>query len=177
MIVDVTEIQNIVKSLPIKLVLHDADTAEYFAGLYNKIFPDHPLDCTTCKGKLQNAYYNILNLSTTKTQVMANKKWAISPDITGFIDLGYNQIEGVPVHVSKANLTDEIAEIMMKHNANYKSSFVKIDAEAEKEAREPRAENRAENKNEKDILFTEAKVETPVAARREAEKISVVKKK
>lgn len=48
----------------------------------------------------------------------------------GIIDTVYQPIEGVPVHVTNANLTNEVAELLLAANPNYSAQIFRIDGEA-----------------------------------------------
>jgi hypothetical protein len=122
---EIRAIQDTIKILGANKILHDASTAEYFESLYLKVFPGEPF-CTTCPGVIQQKIGQILNLSTTQIKFMADRKYKMGP---GIIDTVYTPIPGVPVHVTNANLTDEVAEKLLKANPNYKNQIFKVDGE------------------------------------------------
>lgn len=143
---NVEQIQKKVKALSLNEVLHNADTSEKFALLYKQAFPNETL-CSTCPGHLQEAYNRIINLSPLKIHVMTNSKYRVRDN--GIIDLGYNQIPGVPVHVTNQNLTDAIAEKLLKHNPNFKNQIEELHQGNEKKVKAADTETPEGGKGEK----------------------------
>lgn len=114
-----TEIKNELTSLGYANIEHSAPGSELLSKYYKEIF-DEAL-CTTC-GKRYEAYYKILNLTTQNSNIMAKGKFSIKNN--GMIDIGYDPIEGVPQHITNANVTDDIYHKLVKANPNFKSQFV-----------------------------------------------------
>lgn len=123
--VRIRAIQDIVKVIGVNKILHNADESEYFDTLYREVFGESV--CTTCPGVLSNAIERLLNLSTLKIKQMADRNYTMKEGVV--IDLSFNQIIGVPVHVSNVNLTDEVAEKILKSNPNYKNQIFKMAGE------------------------------------------------
>lgn len=101
-------------------VEHSASGSEKLSRYYQQIFADSL--CTTCPGKLYEAYYKILNLNIQNHIIMANSKYSVKNG--GIIDTVYSPIEGVPLHVTSDNITDEIAAKLIKANPNFKHQLV-----------------------------------------------------
>lgn len=57
---------------------------------------------------------------------MADRKYKMGD---GIIDTVYQPIEGVPMHVTNANLTNEVAELLLASNPNYSNQIFRIDGE------------------------------------------------
>lgn len=116
-----TEIKNELSQIGFQNIEHSAPNSEILSRYYSEIFSESL--CTTCRGKLAEAYYKILNLTSQNSNIMAKGKFSLkNPD--QFIDTGYNPIEGVPIHVNNSNITDEIHDKLIKSNPNFKTQFV-----------------------------------------------------
>jgi hypothetical protein len=105
-----------------------------FTRLYEKLFPGESL-CSTCTNKIGAAYDKIVALSPDKISILSqqNKYSFRNPD--DLIDLSFHPVAGVPVHLTKGNLTDSIAEKLLTKNEKFKSRFIiKTDTEAAKKS-------------------------------------------
>lgn len=135
--IELEEIKNEIKQIGLQKVLHDAKSSELVSKYYLQLF--HESLCSTCPGKLAEAYSQILNLNIQNFLTMANSKYKVAND--GVIDTVYSPIAGVPYHVSNANITDEIAEKLIKANPNFKKQLVTSSEAGDKpaESKQPAA--------------------------------------
>ncbi len=146
-----------IQRLPYQSILKDPDTSEQFAKLYYKIFPDEHI-CTTCPGVLASAYEKILNFKiTTNMKTPKAGKYVIREGAT--VDMGYTTIEGVPQHITSKNLTDEIAEKILKSNPNFKNQITRSVEDSDLETVTPKRSRKAEIEDQPADMF-EVQTET-----------------
>jgi hypothetical protein len=128
------QIKSELQKIPIQKILHDARSSELLSGFYSEIY--NTSLCSTCPGKLAEAYSQILNLNIQNHLIMATSKYSVKNN--GMIDTVYANIPGVPLHITNANITDEIAEKLIAANPNFKNQLLKSS-----EAGEPKTEKEA----------------------------------
>lgn len=120
----IEQIQEQINQKGLRFLLHTADGSEWLSDVHKQIFGE--AICTTCPGTLSQAIEKILHLTKQKIHFMADRKYKMGD---GIIDTVYQPIEGVPVHVTNANLTNEVAELLLITNPNYAAQIFRIDGE------------------------------------------------
>ena len=104
-------------------VMFNTHASLRFVQLYETVFPDEKV-CSTCTNKIATAYDKILSLTPETLSIMAQQNRYFLKDKSDLIDISFNPLEGIPTHITSANLTDTIAEKLIAANANYKERFI-----------------------------------------------------
>lgn len=117
-----SEIKNELTDIGIYKTNHDPASAELLSKYYYELFKE--TICSTCPGKLTDAYNRIINLNIQKFITMKNQKFRLKDNQNIQFMQG---IPGVPEVLTNANLTDEIYHKVIKEHPAHKERFEEVD--------------------------------------------------
>jgi hypothetical protein len=120
---EITNIVNTLRQMNKRDAMFNTAVSVEFTRLYEKLFPGETL-CSTCTNKIGAAYDRIASLSIDRISIMSqqNKYSFQNPD--DLVDLSFSPVAGVPIHLTRHNLTDEIAEKLIAKNEKFRQRFI-----------------------------------------------------
>jgi len=95
------------------------DAAKRLKAEYKKVFGKAPKE--TCKSCIMDHFLELRKVNKNQYKTIMNSKYKLKEGVR--VDTVWNPIKGVPLHVSNANLTDEIAKKLIKSNEKFLDYF------------------------------------------------------
>lgn len=113
--VDKIEIREFLERNRARKILTNIELNLQFVKYHNQIFKRD--FCSACPGQLEDAYNELLNYSTSQTQIkMSSSKFSLRKDSVIYDSLSH-------AHYSNKNLTDQAALNLLASNPRYAKSF------------------------------------------------------
>ncbi len=94
-----------------------------------------------CGNCAQDAYFELKQITDQKLKTMSEQTRKLRKDC--LIDTSFNPIPGVPAHLTNANLTDEIAEALLKASPGHAKFFEKAEVDVNHATPPPADQNPA----------------------------------
>lgn len=107
------------KTWGIDEILKSDDKRTKFAQFYRSVFGEKI--CLTCDNRFTESFTKLIQIPTKQLEKMKDRNFTLKAG--SLIDTSMKGIPGVPMHVSDANLTDDIAIQLLKANKGYIMHF------------------------------------------------------